>query len=129
MIENILGDPSAPGTKASYPVRGSYVGAPERGWAGPYVASLPRRPRTAQHPCPAAAVNWIDRHRANVDVLNTGRFRKHLRQIAFRDEVQLAQECAQAFACAFLFLERKLQLVWRDQTGTDKKISDPFNLY
>jgi type II secretory pathway pseudopilin PulG len=39
LIRNQLG-----GTSASefYPLRGSYTGDPQRGWAGPYIASLPK---------------------------------------------------------------------------------------
>jgi hypothetical protein len=39
LIANVLG---APGTTNRYPLRGSYLGDPNRGWAGPYITSLPR---------------------------------------------------------------------------------------
>ncbi len=39
LIKNILG---APGSLAFYPKRGSYIGDPQRGWAGPYISSLPK---------------------------------------------------------------------------------------
>jgi hypothetical protein len=38
LIRNRLGDNGA----KFYPLRGSYIGDPQRGWAGPYIASLPK---------------------------------------------------------------------------------------
>jgi type II secretory pathway pseudopilin PulG len=42
LIRNELGAAGVPGGGSSYPVRGSYSGDPQRGWAGPYVAVLPK---------------------------------------------------------------------------------------
>lgn len=60
LIENILGDPTAPGTALNYPQRGSYSGDPERGWAGPYVASLPKTDP------------WGNKYMVNIQYLNAG---------------------------------------------------------
>jgi type II secretory pathway pseudopilin PulG len=38
LIKNILGN----NTAKSYPLRGTYAGDPQRGWAGPYIARLPK---------------------------------------------------------------------------------------
>ncbi|HYR84418.1 MAG TPA: hypothetical protein VE422_10105 [Terriglobia bacterium] len=39
LIKNQLG---GPGSTRFYPLRGSYLGDPQRGWAGPYIGSLPK---------------------------------------------------------------------------------------
>jgi hypothetical protein len=39
LIRNVLGGPDS---DANYPLRGAYSGDPQRGWAGPYVAVLPK---------------------------------------------------------------------------------------
>src|SRR5207237_10865490 len=39
LIRNVLCEP---GTTASYPLRGTYSGDPQRGWSGPYITSLPK---------------------------------------------------------------------------------------
>ena len=41
LIRNLLGNPTG-ATTASYPLRGQYIGDPNRGWAGPYITSLPK---------------------------------------------------------------------------------------
>jgi hypothetical protein len=41
LIRNVLNNPTA-ATPERYPLRGEYAGDPQRGWAGPYVAVLPK---------------------------------------------------------------------------------------
>jgi hypothetical protein len=60
LIANILGDPTTPGTPARYPLRGFYSGDPERGWSGPYVASLPKTDP------------WGNKYMVNIQYLNAG---------------------------------------------------------
>jgi len=60
LIRNILGNPVAGGTGASYPGRGQYIGDPNRGWSGPYVTSLPK------------ADPWGDKYLINVRNLHAG---------------------------------------------------------
>ena len=40
LVRNVLDDPTA--GSENYPLRGAYSGDPQRGWAGPYVAVLPK---------------------------------------------------------------------------------------
>ncbi len=42
LIRNQIGGLSATGTGTYYPLRGFYAGDPQRGWAGPYISSLPK---------------------------------------------------------------------------------------
>jgi len=60
LIRNILGNPVGGGTAAAYPLRGAYVGDPNRGWGGPYVTSLPK------------ADPWGDKYLINVRNLHAG---------------------------------------------------------
>ncbi len=60
LIRNQLGAPVAPGTGPSYPLRGSYTGDPQRGWAGPYITSLPKTDP------------WGDKYLINVRNLHAG---------------------------------------------------------
>ena len=57
LIANIL---AAPGSLERYPVRGDYVGDPQRGWAGPYVTALPKTDP------------WGDKYIINVRNLHAG---------------------------------------------------------
>ena len=59
LIRNVLGSPSAT-TVASYPLRGAYIGDPQRGWAGPYITSLPKTDP------------WGDKYIINVRNLHAG---------------------------------------------------------
>src|SRR5262249_35369867 len=58
LIRNLLGEPG-PGS-GSYPLRGAYNGDPQRGWAGPYVTSLPKTDP------------WGDKYIINVRNLHAG---------------------------------------------------------
>src|SRR6266850_1575052 len=58
LIRNILGDPTV--AVASYPLRGQYIGDPNRGWAGPYITSLPKTDP------------WGDKYIINVRNLHAG---------------------------------------------------------
>jgi len=60
LIRNQLGEPVAPGTGPSYPLRGSYIGDPQRGWAGPYITSMPKTDP------------WGDKYLINVRNLHAG---------------------------------------------------------
>ncbi len=57
LIRNVLG---APGSSTSYPLRGVYIGDPQRGWAGPYITSLPKTDP------------WGDKYLINVRNLHAG---------------------------------------------------------
>jgi hypothetical protein len=59
LIRNTL---LSPGNGEGYPLRGSYAGDPQRGWAGPYVAVLPKTDP------------WGNKYMINVQELNA----KHL---------------------------------------------------
>jgi len=63
LIRNQLGAPVAAGTGASYPLRGAYIGDPQRGWAGPYITSLPKTDP------------WGDKYMINVRNLHAGYLR------------------------------------------------------
>jgi hypothetical protein len=67
LIRNELGGSTAPG---AYPLRGSYEGDPQRGWAGPYVAVLPKTDP------------WGNKYIINVRELHSG----HLLDEAFADK-------------------------------------------
>ena len=56
LMYNVLGHLST----ATYPLRGTYAGDPERGWAGPYVAVLPKTDP------------WGNKYMINVRDLNAG---------------------------------------------------------
>src|SRR5438128_1769462 len=58
LIRNVLGEPGTP--SSSYPLRGSYSGDPQRGWAGPYITSLPKTDP------------WGDKYIINVRNLHAG---------------------------------------------------------
>jgi hypothetical protein len=63
LIKNVLGDPAAVTAgvpAAAYVLRGSYVGDPERGWAGPYISSLPKTDP------------WGNKYMINIQYLNSG---------------------------------------------------------
>jgi hypothetical protein len=60
LIRNQLGAPANPGTGPSYPLRGAYIGDPQRGWAGPYITSLPKTDP------------WGDKYIINVRNLHAG---------------------------------------------------------
>ena len=63
LIRNVLDNPVGhSGNSREYPLRGSYVGDPQRGWAGPYVAVLPKTDP------------WGDKYLINVQELHS----KHL---------------------------------------------------
>ena len=57
LIRNVL---AAPGSTTSYPLRGQYIGDPNRGWAGPYITSLPKTDP------------WGDKYIINVRNLHAG---------------------------------------------------------
>ena len=61
LLRNILGDPTL--AIASYPLRGQYIGDPNRGWAGPYITSLPKTDP------------WGDKYIINVRNLHAGYLR------------------------------------------------------
>ena len=63
LIRNILGDPIS--STDVYPLRGTYTGDPNRGWAGPYVSSLPKTDP------------WGNKYIINVQYLHAG-FLKNL---------------------------------------------------
>ena len=62
LIRNLLGNPTG-ATTASYPLRGQYIGDPNRGWAGPYITSLPKTDP------------WGDKYIINVRNLHAGYLR------------------------------------------------------
>ena len=63
LIRNVLDNPIGhSGSSKEYPLRGSYSGDPQRGWAGPYVAVLPKTDP------------WGDKYLINVQELHA----KHL---------------------------------------------------
>ena len=63
MVKNVLGNV----TSENYPLRGSYGGDPQRGWAGPYVSTLPKTDP------------WGNKYLINVRELHAG----HLLDTAF----------------------------------------------
>jgi len=63
LVTNVLGNPvTSPSGAAGnfYPPRGSYVGDPQKGWAGPYVIALPKTDP------------WGDKYIVNVRNLHSG---------------------------------------------------------
>jgi hypothetical protein len=61
LIRNLLGSPATATCPTScYPLRGAYIGDPHRGWAGPYVSSLPKTDP------------WGDKYIINVRNLHSG---------------------------------------------------------
>src|SRR5207237_4525450 len=63
LVTNILGNP-VPSTMVAegnfYPLRGSYIGDPQKGWGGPYVTALPKTDP------------WGDKYIVNVRNLHSG---------------------------------------------------------
>ena len=59
LIKNLLGNGTGTGS-GTYPLRGQYVGDPNKGWAGPYVTSLPKTDP------------WGDKYIINVRNLHAG---------------------------------------------------------